>query len=173
MSVMRYLQSAAKDLHKNLRQAMTDLNDEQLHFRPLDRGSPIAFIIWHEIRTEDVVLNAFLQKKAPLWDAEGWAEKTGVTAKGQGTGMPAEQAASLRIPNLGEFRNYMEAVFKGTDAYLEGLQEPVLWEEREFPMLGKRTVMQVIGGVVLQHGAGHLGEIWYLKGLQGLKGSPI
>ncbi len=44
---------------------------------------------------------------------------------------------------------------------------------RDLPFLGKQSLMQTLGGVVLSHGANHLGEIWYAKGLQGLKGSPI
>ena len=44
---------------------------------------------------------------------------------------------------------------------------------KELTFLGKRDLYQLIGGIVLQHGSGHLGEIWYVKGILGLKGSPI
>ena len=87
--------------------------------------------------------------------------------------MSAEQAAALRIPNLAEFLKYTEIVFKATEAYLETLKEAELDRVEEFQFLGKRSFGSVIGGVVLSHGAGHLGDIWYVKGLQGLKGSPI
>jgi len=173
METLNYLRSAAKRLHKDLAQAVGDLSEAQLHFRPMDKGNPIAFMIWHCVRTEDIVVNAFLQKKAPVWDAEGWAQKAGVDAKGQGTGMPDAQASALRIGNPEPFRRYMETAFQATEAYLEGLQEQDLATIHDMPMLGKMTVLQTVGGVVLHHGAGHLGEIWYVKGLQGLKGSPM
>jgi hypothetical protein len=40
-------------------------------------------------------------------------------------------------------------------------------------VLGKRSLYEVIGGTALNHAAEHLGEIWVLKGLQGLKGCPM
>jgi hypothetical protein len=173
MDTLSFLRSAAKRLHKDLTQAVGDLGEAQLHFRPMDKGNPIAFMIWHCVRTEDIVVNAFLWKKPTVWDSEGWAQKAGVDAKGQGTGMPNDQAAALRIGNPKEFCSYMERAFQATDAYLEALQEQDLATIHDMPMLGKMSVLQTVGGVVLHHGAGHLGEIWYLKGLQGLKGSPI
>jgi hypothetical protein len=67
----------------------------------------------------------------------------------------------------------MENVFRASEAYLDIVKEADLEPVQEYQLLGKRSGYQVIGGVVLQHGSGHLGEIWYVKGLQGLKGSPI
>lgn len=87
--------------------------------------------------------------------------------------MTTEQAASIRIPDLGEFSKYMENVFRASETYLDGVKEESLAEVRNLPVLGKRNLYQVMGGIVLQHGSGHLGEIWYTKGLQGLKGCPI
>jgi len=173
MRTIDYLRSATKQLHKDLSAAVAGLSDGQLHFRPLDKGNHIAFIIWHCAKTEDLVVNGFLQKKTPVWDAEGWDRKAGVDAKGQGTGMPEEQAAALRIGNFAQFQKYMESAFQATQAYLDTVKEEDLDEVRDLPFLGKQSLIQTIGGVVLSHGASHLGEIWYVKGLQGLKGSPI
>jgi hypothetical protein len=173
MIAPEYLQTAVKKLHNNLREAIKDLNDAQLHFRPLDQGNHIAFIVWHCVRTEDSVINFFWQKKKPVWTAEGWDKKFGMDPKAQGTGMTAEQAASLRIADWAGFGNYMEKVFQETESFLASLKEEDLAEVRDLPHLGKRSLLQLIGGIVLEHGSGHLGEIWYVKGLLGLKGSPI
>jgi hypothetical protein len=124
------------------------------------------------VRTEDSVINGLLQKKTPVWNAEGWDKKFGMAPRAQGTGMTGEQAAAIRIPPQ-DFLKYMENVFQSTETYLAVVKEAELEPVQEFPFLGKRDGYQVIGGVVLQHGSGHLGEIWYVKGLQGLKGSPI
>ncbi len=173
MSTMDYFRSATQGLHKDLTEAIKDLSNEQLHFRPLDKGSHIAFLIWHDIRTEDLVINSLQQKKTPVWNAEGWDKKLGMDPKSQGTGMTAEQAAAVRINDLQGFLQYMASVFKATDAFLAGLKDEDLSEVRDYPMLGKRSLFQLIGGVVLSHGSSHLGEIWYIKGLLGLKGSPV
>lgn len=173
MGALDFFLSSTKNLHKDLTEAVKGLSQEQLHFRPLGRGNTIAFMIWHIVRTEDSVINFLWQKKPPVWNAEGWDKKFGMDPRAQGTGMTAEQAASIRIPDLGEFSKYMGKVFKASEAFVEGTKEEDMEEVRDLPYLGKRNLYQLIGGIVLQHSSEHLGEIWYVKGLQGLKGSPI
>ena len=56
MGSIDYFRSATAHLHQNLLDAIEDLTDEQLHFRPLDKGNHIAFTIWHCVRTEDLVI---------------------------------------------------------------------------------------------------------------------
>jgi uncharacterized damage-inducible protein DinB len=173
MGAIEYFREAVRTLHKNLSEAVEGLSDEQLHFRPLERGNHIAFIIWHCVRTEDMVINSFLQQKTPVWNAEGWDKKFGMDPRVQGTGMTAEQAAAIRIQDLHAFSKYAANTFKATQSYLDGLNDGDLDQVYDMPILGKRSLFQTIGGVILQHGSNHLGEIWYVKGLQGLKGSPI
>ena len=173
MGALDFFRSSVKSLHKDLKDAVKDLNGEQLHFRPLGKGNSIAFMLWHVVRTEDSVVNFLLQKKPPVWNAEGWDKKFGMDPRAQGTGMTAEQAASIRIPSPQDFLKYMDNVFQASEAYLDGVKEADLEPVQEYQFLGKRSGYQVIGGVVLHHGSEHLGEIWYVKGLQGLKGSPI
>jgi hypothetical protein len=173
MGALEFFGPSLKTLHGSLLDAVKGLTDEQLHFRALEKGNHIAFIFWHAVRTEDSVMNFLLQKKPPVWNAEAWDKKFGMDSRAQGTGMSSEQAAALRLPNFADFLKYAEKVFKASEAYLENLKEEELDRVEEFRFLGKRSFGSVIGGVILAHGSGHLGEIWYAKGLQGLKGSPI
>ena len=173
MGTLDFLRTSTKKLHNDFRDAIKDLKEEQLHFRPLGKGNHIAFALWHLVRTEDSVINFFLQRKAPVWNTEGWDKKFGMDPRAQGTGMTAEQAAAVLIQSLPDFSKYMENVFKASEAYLATLKEADLDRVEEFQFLGKMSFGQVIGGVVLNHGSQHLAEIWYVKGLQGLKGSPI
>ncbi len=173
MGALDFFRTSMKNLHNDFRDAVKDLKDEQLHFRPLGKGNHIAFAFWHLVRTEDWGINFLLQKKAPVWNAEGWDKKFGMAPRAQGTGMTAEQAAAIRIQSLPDFLKYMENVFKASEGYLDTLKEADLDRVEEFQFLGKMSFGQVIGGVILNHGSGHLAEIWYVKGLQGLKGSPI
>jgi hypothetical protein len=172
MGVLDFFRPSLKTLHGNLMDAVKELTDEQLHFRPMGKGNPIAFMLWHTVRTEDAVVNFLLQKKPPVWNTEGWDKKFGMDSRAQGTGMSAEQSAAIRISSLADFLKYSENVFKATEAYLEDLKEAELDRVEEFQFLGKRSFGSVLIGIVLNHGAGHLGEIWYVKGLMGLKGSP-
>ena len=173
MGTMDYFRSAVQDMHKNYFEAIDGLTDEQFHFRPLDAGNHIAFILWHNVRTEDTVLNFFLQKKTPVWNAEEWDKKLEMDPQAQGTGMSAEESAAVRIRDIGIFKEYMESTFKATQAFLETVKDDDLEEVHDLPLLGQRSLYQVIGGTVLHHGANHIGEIYYIKGLQGLKGSPV
>ena len=173
MGSLDFFRSSLKSFHNSFRDAVKELTDEQLHFRPLGKGNSIAFALWHTVRTEDMVVNFLLQKKPPVWNAEGWDKKFGMDPRAQGTGMTDEQAASIRIPNLQDFLKYVDNVFQASEAYLESVKEADLEPVQEYQYLGKRSGYQVIGGVVFGHGSEHLGEIRYVKGLQGLKGSPI
>ncbi|MEE8399038.1 MAG: DinB family protein, partial [Desulfobacterales bacterium] len=158
---------------QKLLDAVKDLTDEQLHFSPLSKGNHIAFTIWHCVRTEDLVIGLMLQKKTPVWNEEGWDEKLGLDSRAQGTGMSDEDAAAVRIKDLPAFLQYMENTYSATNAYLNGLKEEDLDEVRDMPMMGSRSLRETIGGTLVQHGIGHLSEIWYTKGLQGLQGSPV
>jgi len=173
MSTIDYFRSAVKEMHKNYIEAVKDLTDEQLHFRPLDRGNHIAFILWHFVRTGDMVLNFLLQKKTPVWNAEEWDKKLEMDPQAQGTGMTDEQAAAIQIQDMSEFSKYMENAFKSVESFLDGVKDEDLDQMHELPVLGKRSMYQLIEGTILQHGASHMGEIYYIKGLQGLKGSPV
>ena len=51
MGTMDYFRSAIQDLHKSISEAIEGLTDDQLHFRALDTGNHIAFILWHYVRT--------------------------------------------------------------------------------------------------------------------------
>ena len=86
MNTVEYFLAATKELHERIFESVKDLTQEQLHFRPLNKGNPISFIFWHAVRTEDAVINGLLQKKAPIWNAEGWDKKFGMDPRAQGRG---------------------------------------------------------------------------------------
>ena len=124
-------------------------------------------------RTEDRVFKLRRGEKTPMWNAEGWEEKLEVDPRSQGTGMTAEEAGAVRIKDLDAFMQYMENTYKAVDDYLAGLNDEDLVPIRDLRAMGKQSLFEVITGLLLRHGAGHLGEIWYIKGLQGLEGSPV
>lgn len=68
---------------------------------------------------------------------------------------------------------YVQNTFKATESWLETIKDEDLDQVQDLPVLGKRNLYEVIGGTALIHAAEHLGEIWLLKGLQGLKGCPM
>jgi len=171
MAGVKYFQQAVKNMHKECIESVKGLTTEQLHFMPLGQGNHIAFLAWHVVRTEDLVFNFLLQKKTPVWNAEGWDKKFGLDPRAQGTGMSREQVAGLKINDIEEFSRYMRSAFDSTEAFIDSLKDEDLDQVHELPALGKRSMSDLVGGMILQHGVGHIAEIAYIKGLQGMAGS--
>ncbi len=46
MAAIEYLRTAIKNFHTRLSDAVKDLNESQLYFRPMDKGNYIALSIW-------------------------------------------------------------------------------------------------------------------------------
>lgn len=171
MGSIDYFYSVMHEVHNNFLDAVNDLTEEQLYFRPLDKGNHIAFTFWHLVRTEDLVINFLLQKKPAVWNEQGWDKKLGMDLQSQGTGMSDDDAARFKITDIREFINYAKVVFETTEAYLKTLKDEDLEVVHDLPVMGERSLYQIIGTVTIQHAAGHLSETWYIKGLMGLQGS--
>ncbi|HXH20461.1 MAG TPA: DinB family protein [Dehalococcoidia bacterium] len=170
MNTIDFFRSSFQRLHNTTVDAVRELTPEQLNFRPEGHYS-IAWVLWHMVRSEDVILRLMVQRKPELWAEGGWAAKLGLPERGQGTGHTLEQAREIEIRDLPLFLDYAGAVWADVDAYLAGLTEADLdkmhpWRRAEEP-LG-----QIIGNHVMTHLFGHRNEIYWLRSEQGLQGSP-
>jgi len=173
MAFLDFLKGALPDLHQGYRNALDGLTLEQFHHRPGGRANHMAFTYWHYVRTQDNLIRFVLQRKPTLWLEGGWHERFGLDAKHQGTGYTPEQAEAVRIPSLEAWKEYMERVFQETEAFVRTLNEEDLGQKITVRPLGERTLQQILGGTILTHGWGHLGEVWYIRGILGFQGSPI
>lgn len=173
MSTVQFLQYSMKNLHRAYTNAVADLTDAHVHWHPGGTANHIAFVLWHYLRTEDNIFRWVLQRRPTVWIESGWDIKYKLDSKAQGTGMSAENAAALRLDPWSEFHSYMSAVFSEADAYLAALPEEELSKKVMVKPFGESPLLEVIDSTVLNHGYSHLGELWALKGLQGMKGSPI
>jgi hypothetical protein len=173
MSTIEFIHGSLKQMHASYDEAIADLTPEQLHWRATESGLPIAFILWHYVRTEDNIIQFVLQRKPTVWLAGGWNEKFALHGTAQGTGMSLEDAQNLRIDSLDEWRKYQSAVWAATDAYLAAGDDAMLMERTTVKPLGEMPVQSAIGMMCLTHGYTHLGEIQHVRGLLGLKGMAI
>ena len=174
MTEVAFLRESLQGLHTSLDEALKDLSQEQAHWRPNDKGNHIAFIAWHYARTVDNIVRFVLQQRRPtLWMEGKWDERFGLDSRAQGTGMSPEDAANLRISDLPAFCGYMSEVWKDAQAYLATVKEEDLDQKLTIRPMGEVTQEHVLGNILLTHGHTHLGEIWTLKGQQGLQGSPL
>jgi hypothetical protein len=174
MTVVELLSPHFERLHEDLELATQDLAPGQLHWRPSEDCNHIAFSLWHYVRTEDNLIRFVLQdRRTPVWLEQGWNERFGLERVTQGTGMSSEDAAALRLPPVKEFLPYMQAVWQSTHEYLGSVTDDDLQKVFTVRPFGGRPAVQVLMENLLTHGFSHLGEMWVLRGLQGLKGSPI
>mgnify|MGYP000122860480 CR=1 FL=1 len=108
-----------------------------------------------------------------MWLEQGWNERFGLDRVAQGTGMSPEDASAIRLSSAEEFLPYMRAVWQSTEEYLSSVSDNDMQKVFTVKPFGERPVVQVLTENLLTHGFSHLGEMWALRGLQGMKGSPI
>jgi uncharacterized damage-inducible protein DinB len=168
-----FIRGSLRQLHGSYKDAVSDLTDEQLHWRANERGHTGAFVLWHYYRTEDNIINFVLQHKSTVWLDGGWDQKFGLHRTAQGTGMTLEEAQALRLTPKEDFMAYMDAVARSTDDYLAGLDDAALETTTTVKPLGEMPIKNAIGNMCLTHGFNHLGEIQHLRGLQGLRGMAV
>ena len=173
MSQLNFVRDSLRNLHNSMSEATDGLTEEQAHWRPGDRGNHIGFIAWHYTRTVDNMVRYVLQRKPTVWMEGQWDQMFGLDSKAQGTGMSAVEAVDSRIADIPAFVRYMSGVWDETQAYLATVAEDELGKRMTIRPLGELTLEEVLGNVLLTHGYTHLGEIWLLRGLQGLRGNPL
>ena len=102
-------------LHGFLVDDLTDtLTEAQLRGRPVPGVNPVAWLLWHAMRIEDVCVNRFLADRPQVLDA-GWLDRLAVARRDVGTGMTDAQVDdfSARI-DLDGLRGYCRAVTRAT-----------------------------------------------------------
>ncbi len=173
MSTIDFIRAGLRQMHSAYNDAIADLTPEQVHWRANDNGLPIAFILWHYVRTEDNVIQFVLQRKSTVWLDAGWDAKFGLDRIAQGTGMSLQAAQNLRIGSQDDWQQYMCAVWQATEEFLASKDDAYLQEKTTVKPLGEMAVLNAIGNMCLTHGFTHLGEIQHLRGLLGLRGMAV
>ena len=49
-----------------------DLTDDQMRLRPQPHMNPIAWLLWHIARCEDLGVNRLIANRPDVLDGEGW-----------------------------------------------------------------------------------------------------
>jgi hypothetical protein len=126
----------------------------------------IGEIYAHAVMAEDIALSQRAFRKEPLYTE--WRTRLGMPALQ--SARQTEDWSTVVHFELPLFEEYARTVFAATDAGISRLTDADL--EREVDYIGPRSVAATLG-MMVQHFAGHCGEIAALKGVQGLKGLPF
>jgi hypothetical protein len=90
------------------------LTEAQVRGRPVPGVNPIAWLIWHAMRIEDVCVNRFVLDRPQVLDA-GWTPRLRVSRCDVGTGMTdAEVDALCEAVDVEQLRGYCRAVTRAT-----------------------------------------------------------
>ena len=146
--------------------AVKGLSHEELTWQPGDEANSIGFILWHQIRAEDVMLHDWIQQKSQVWTTEKWYERFELPENphDNGWGYTAEQVAAFPVPALKDLMEYGEATRRLTVKYLKAMTIDKLDQVVQTP-IGELTISQNFG-MLLSEIAQHTGQIAYLRGLQ-------
>jgi hypothetical protein len=174
LTAAEFIHGELARLHRHLDACIADVTPDQLHAIPA--GNPgantLAFGLWHYTRTEDNVVRFVIQNRRPtVWMEGRFAERLGLPATAQGTGMPTAEAQALRISDIPLFREYMQGVWASTETLFEdAAREPALLERTVVVKpLGEMLAVRALGQVCLTHGMGHYGEMELIRTLVGLE----
>ena len=122
----------------------------------------------HVLLSEDFLIGGAILGGAPL-AMSSWQGRAGI-GELPPPGVWDEWARRV-VVDLPAARQYAQAVYAATDAYLAGATEDDLAREVDISAfgLGIQTTEYVLNNLIL-NAAAHCGEIACLKGLQGAKG---
>jgi hypothetical protein len=166
MKAIEFIRDSVSALHGELVKDVKILTKEQLAWKPAPGTNPIGFLFWHTTRTEDNVIQGF-RKQSSIWESENWQQKSGLDYGGQGTGFDETEVERVSTLPLDGMIAYGERVIQGTEDYLAILDDNGL-DQTPNPDRPQRTIAAGLSSLILGHGWWHLGEIKFLKGMQGM-----
>ena len=159
------------DMLDRMQQAVTGAVDgltrEELTWQPAPEANSIGFILWHQLRCEDVFVQGMIQQKPQVWVSEQWHQKLNLSEDPMdlGYGYTAEQVAAFSVPELEDLLGYAKAVRAQTVECLKGMtpdKSDEVIQTRVFGDLAMGKVFSLLLCEITQH----IGQIAYLRGLQ-------
>lgn len=170
-------------------------SDAQIRQRPAPAVNPVAWIVWHMARAEDVGVSRFVGRRPQLFFEEGWGPRLGAPEPDIGTGMTAAEVADLsaRI-DLAALRAYWETLERRTRALVNTLRPEDLdvahdeayvrrvvdedrplrsagqWVEEFWVGLPDKSRGYFLGYLALTHTWTHYGEAMATRSLLGMPG---
>ncbi len=166
MNAIQMLRKQMADMHQYLEVAIGDCPPEVAAKRlPGATINSIGAIYAHTIFGEDGLLNGLVRGAAPVYHAEGWAQKIGMEMP-QG-GLEPDWNPTMDLPL---FRQYAAAVYRSMDDYLASATDAEMARVVDPGFMPPMPVGAFVANVLVWHVATHQGEISALKGVQGLNG---
>jgi hypothetical protein len=168
------LRRSLVSMHDLLDKAVGDMNADHFNFRPREGGVSAFFSLWHYVRTEDNIVNWVIQQRPTVWLNGDYHERFNLHRTSQGTLMTEDEANAVTVQDVPAWHEYQQKVWQVTDEYLASMS-PEEFESRRVTIkpVGEMSLWDGLFGMCLSHGYRHVGEIEYVRGVQGLGGLTI
>ena len=168
MQTIPFIRMAIRELDRSLIREVRDLEPEQMVYRPSPEANTINFLTWHLTRIQDNSIHSVIasQSVPTLWEREQWHQRFGLGPQDSGSGFNTEQVGAFQ-PEKETLLAYCERVFAAMETSLDALSDDDL-DRVLNPEQPRMSVGRNIQSLVIGHGYWHLGEIHFLKGLQGM-----
>ena len=166
-----------EQLQPHLIWGLKDLTDEQRYYF-LGTDYPIGYTAWHVARSLDNTISTVLQGTDQIWEAKGYREKLNFPEGRRSSGLTHEETTEeIRVEPWPLFLEYVNDVLEGVLHYLKTSSDA------EFLSLmpnarvdashsiGEYSKARLLRGRIT-HATLHSGEIFCLRGAQGLQGAP-
>ena len=168
MNAIQFIQSTLFELNRSFVVEVEPLTPEQMLYRPAPEANSISFLLWHFPRVQDNTFHRIstIGGMPTVWERDGWYERFGLKESGTGSGFTPDQVAAFK-PDKELLVTYVESVRQSVQDGLSNMTDDDLDRPLD-PDNPRLTVGRQIQSIILGHGFFHLGEIRFLKGLQGM-----
>ncbi|MQF82927.1 DUF664 domain-containing protein [SAR202 cluster bacterium AD-802-E10_MRT_200m] len=145
---------------------LTDLNIEELCFRPKQTANSIAWLAWHLTRVQDHHISS-LMEQPQLWVSEGWHKHFNMPPESEniGAGHTLVEVGALVPPDGDTLLAYHNSVFERTKAFVRTLSQQDLDRELNEPQYTPLPTVGVRLISVISDNSQHAGQAAYLKGI--------
>lgn len=179
--VLSTMRERIRRTHELVLKVVEPLDQDQLQWRPAPRAHCVGWTLWHLARVADSV-QSDLQERWPedqIWVRRGLASRWGIHAAVSGANgvgsvdIDDEAAARLPVPPKGELVDYARQSFGALEEALAAVAATRFVEPRSsgYAIHAGATGLSDYYFIALTHTNRHLGEIEYIRGLLGLRGT--
>jgi hypothetical protein len=164
MELKDYIRLELENLSRTTSRVIDTLTYFELMWRPAPGCNSIGLILFHTIKSEDMMVHSRILGTTPLWEAEKWYEKLNMQPGESGNRYTIEQVAAFPVPKLENLQAFATRVREQTLTCLNGVL-PAQFDRVISTPRGDTTV----GGTfvtIAAHTNQHIGEMSYLRGLQ-------
>ena len=169
-TTVAWVRAKAKQTRERALALVSELDDAQLGWRPSPGAHSMAWTLWHMARADDN-FQAGVMERPLVWAEGDFAARWGYPERGAGTGMDDADAASLPQPSKSDLLAYVRRAFEAADEAVDLIDEARSPDVHHSPFMGGRSTYGETLVVSVTHDNRHLGELEYIKGLLGMRGS--